>query len=298
MKVRGGSQQQDGVYRMVEQRQNSLRRRWSEDALERTLHAQVAREIGLRILEGDLAAGTVLPNEVTLGLEFGVSRTVLREAIKVLSAKRLVEVRRKTGTRIRPRQDWNALDPDILKWLFSGAGFEHGIADLLELRLIVEPAGARLAALRRTPEDLAEIGEALQGMETAVEDAESSVECDLRFHMAVLDATHNAFMRPFGALIQEALRASFKLTNRDRPAYERSLKRHRDVFESIAAQDAGRAEAAMQTVLNRTSEDIERSIADRSASTELELKASSKRPKNIARPKKRATIRKTRAASK
>ncbi len=248
--------------------------------LERTLHAQVAREIGLRILEGDLPVGAVLPNEVVLGQEFGVSRTVLREAIKVLAAKRLVEVRRKTGTRIRPKQDWNALDPDILNWLFSGPGYQAGLAALLELRLIVEPAGARLAALRGTDENLREIEEALQGMETAIEDSASSVESDLKFHMAVLDATHNPFMRPFGALIQQALRASFRLTNKDRPAFERSLRRHRDVFEAIRAKDPEAAQTAMQIVLNRTSDDIERAIAEK---TVEETQKPVKKPRKSAR---------------
>ncbi len=237
-----------------------VRERWSGKTIERTLHAQVAREIGLRVLEGEIPAGTVLPNEAVLGGEFGVSRTALREAIKVLESKGLVEVRRKTGTRIRPRRDWNALDPEILSWLFSGPGFAAGLPDLLELRLIVEPAAARLAASRVNAVNLKEIEDALNDMDVAPEDAESSIEPDLRFHMAILEATHNAFMRPFGALIQEGLRASFRLTNVDRAAYERSLKRHRDVFEAIRSRDADAAEAAMRVVLNRTSEDIERSL--------------------------------------
>jgi len=264
--------------------QISMRERWPGKTIERTLHAQVAREIGLRVLEGELPAGTVLPNEAVLGGEFGVSRTALREAIKVLESKGLVEVRRKTGTRIRPRRDWNALDPEILSWLFSGPGFAAGLPDLLELRLIVEPAGARLAASRANTANLKEIEDALHGMDLALEDAESSIEFDLRFHMAILEATHNAFMRPFGALIQEALRASFRLTNVDRTAYERSLGRHRDVFEAIKSKDADAAEAAMRMVLNRTSEDIERSLpkpapkglAKKSNQTDRKKKANSK----------------------
>lgn len=234
-------------------------------AFERTLHTQVAREIGLQILKGKLKPGVVLPNEADFGMQLGVSRTALREAVKVLAAKGLVEVRRKTGTRVRPQHDWNALDPDVLNWLFSGKGFAVGIPDLLELRLIIEPAAARLAAERATAENLVEIELALQGMEEAVEDSASSVESDLKFHLAILEATHNTFMRPFGALIQEALRASFKLTNRDRMAFEKSLRRHRDVFEAIRDRNPNAAEAAMQIVLNRTSEDIERSLPKNTA---------------------------------
>ncbi len=234
-------------------------------AFERTLHTQVAREIGLQILKGKLKPGAVLPNEADFGMQLGVSRTALREAVKVLAAKGLVEVRRKTGTRVRPQHDWNALDPDVLKWLFSGKGFAVGIPDLLELRLIIEPAGARLAAERATAENLQEIDLALQAMEASVEDSASSVEADLNFHLAILEATHNTFMRPFGALIQEALRASFKLTNRDRAAFEKSLRRHRDVFDAIRDRNPNAAEVAMQTMLNFTSEDIERSLPKKPA---------------------------------
>jgi DNA-binding FadR family transcriptional regulator len=250
---------------MTQHKLAAARKRLPVPAFERTLHAQVAREIGLRILEGKLAPGAVLPNEADFGMQLGVSRTALREAVKVLAAKGLVEVRRKTGTRVRPQHDWNALDPDVLNWLFSGKGFAVGIPDFLELRLIVEPAGAKLAAERATPENLAEIESALQGMETAAEDSASSVESDLKFHLAILEATHNTFMRPFGALIQEALRASFRVTNRDRMAFERSLRRHRGVFEAIRDRDPKAAEAAMQIVLNGTSDDIERSLAKKTA---------------------------------
>jgi DNA-binding FadR family transcriptional regulator len=131
--------------------------------------------------------------------------------------------------------------------------------------MIIEPAGARLAAERATAENLAEIEAALKGMETAVEDSASSVESDLQFHLAILEATHNKFMRPFGALIQEALRASFKLTNRDGLAFEKSLRRHRNVFEAIRERNPQAAEAAMRIVLNYTSEDIERSMSKKAA---------------------------------
>jgi len=250
---------------LTQQKLMTARKRLQAPAFERTLHAQVAREIGLQILEGKLMPGAVLPNEADFGMQLGVSRTALREAVKVLAAKGLVEVRRKTGTRVRPQHDWNALDPDVLNWLFSSKGFAVGIPDLLELRLIIEPAGARLAAERATAENLAEIESALQGMETAIEDSASSVESDLKFHLAILEATHNTFMRPFGALIQEALRASFKLTNRDRAAFEKSLCRHRNVFEAIRERNPEAAEVAMQIVLNRTSEDIERSLPQKTA---------------------------------
>jgi DNA-binding FadR family transcriptional regulator len=221
-----------------------------------SLHREVAGRIGSLIAQGRIRPGSVLPNEPSLGTEFGVSRTALREAIKVLASKGLVEVRRKTGTRVRPQVNWNMLDPEVLTWLFSGAGIPAGLTDLLEVRKIVEPAAARMAALRATPEDLLEIREAYLGMVNAVGDLPSSVESDLRFHLAVLEATHNAFMRPFGALIQAALRASFRLTSSNRRLYRNTLTLHRAVVDAIEAGKSDASEAAMLAVLAQTSRDI------------------------------------------
>jgi DNA-binding FadR family transcriptional regulator len=148
------------------------------------------------------------------------------------------------------------LDPEVLAWLSSGTGIPAGLTDLLEVRKVVEPAAARMAALRATPEDLLEIREACTGMETAVGDLPSSIESDLRFHMAVLEATHNAFMRPFGALIQAALRASFRLTSSDHTSYSKTLTLHHAVLDAIEAGNGDRAEATMLAVLAQTSRDI------------------------------------------
>jgi DNA-binding FadR family transcriptional regulator len=220
-----------------------------------SLHHEVAGRIGSLIAQGRIRPGSVLPNEPSLGTEFGVSRTALREAIKVLASKGLVEVRRKTGTRVRPEAEWNMLDPEVLTWLFSGAGVPAGLTDLLEVRKVVEPAAARMAALRATSEDLLEIRKAFVGMESA-RDLPSSIESDLSFHLAVLEATHNAFMRPFGALIQAALRASFRLTSSNRTLYRKTLTLHRSVVDAIQAGNDDRSEIAMLAVLAQTSQDV------------------------------------------
>lgn len=220
------------------------------------LHHEVAGRIGSLIAQGAILPGAVMPNEGLLGTELGVSRTALREAIKVLASKGLVEVRRKTGTRVRPRAEWNMLDPEVLSWLFSGTGIPPGLTDLLEVRKVVEPAAARMASERATASDLLEIREAYLGMERATDDLASSVESDLRFHLAVLEATHNVFMKPFGALIQAALRASFRLTNSNNSLYRKSLTRHRAVVDAIEARDRDKSEKAMLAVLSQTSRDI------------------------------------------
>jgi DNA-binding FadR family transcriptional regulator len=230
--------------------------RSSSSAPGMNLHLQIARHIGSLIAQGTLKPESVLPTESLLGDQFGVSRTVLREAIKVLASKGLVEVRRKTGTRVRPRTHWNMLDPEILTWSFSGAGMHAGLTDLLEVRKIIEPAAARIAAQRATSENLAEIRSAYLGMAAALEDLPSSIESDVRFHLAVLMATHNAFMRPFGALIETALRASFRLTSSNNKLYRRILPLHRAVADAIEAGDGDAAETAMQAVLAQTSRDV------------------------------------------
>jgi DNA-binding FadR family transcriptional regulator len=220
------------------------------------LHLQVAGRIGSLIAQGKLAPGSVLPNESQLGTKFGVSRTALREAIKVLAAKGLVEVRRKTGTRVRPNSHWNMLDGEVLSWLFSGSDVPADLSDLLEVSRIVEPAGARMAAERATPEDLAKMESAFMAMETAAKDLDSCIEPDLLFHLAVLQGTRNGFMKPFGALIQTALRASFRLTSRNSVAHKRTLTLHRAVLEAIKSRNGEEAEAAMHMVLAQTSRDV------------------------------------------
>jgi DNA-binding FadR family transcriptional regulator len=224
------------------------------------LHGRIAEHLGVSILSGKIRPGEVLPTEAALGLSLNVSRTAIREAVKVLTSKGLVEVRRKTGTRIRPKKEWNALDPDVLAWQFSGGNLPAAIMDLLELREIIEPASARMAAERATPEDMVEIHNAFSEMETSVGKTAASVEADLHFHLAILESTHNSFMRPFGALIQAALRASFRLTNKDAAAYQQSLFKHRAVLNAIKAQRESSAENSMRAVLDGTRHDIRQAM--------------------------------------
>lgn len=245
-----------------------------------SLHSAVASQLGHLIAQGRLEPGSILPNEAALGKDFGVSRTALREAIKVLASKGLVEVRRKTGTRINAHAQWNMLDPEVLGWMFSGYGAPAGLPDLMEVRMLVEPAAARMAAMRADAGDLKQIQDALVQMEAATGDLRYSVDADLRFHMAVLQAAHNMFMRPFGALIQAALRASFRLTSSNTDLYRRTLPLHRKVLHAIEAKNAAKAQAAMEAVLAQTLRDI-------NAQAQI-VRARHKRTTDISRPPKRS----------
>lgn len=228
------------------------------------LHNQVAKDLGLKILREELPPGTVLPNEAILSAQFGVSRTVLREAVKVLASKGLMEVRRKTGTRVRSQKHWHSLDPEVLAWQFSIPQTSAALDDLLELRRLIEPAAARLASRRATAAELTAIKRALGAMEETHNDSEEATEVDLLFHLAVLEASHNQYLRSLGAIVKAALRASFQLTNADAAAYERSLQRHRAVVVAIEKKDPASAEKAMYHVLDQTETDIRASLSKKS----------------------------------
>ena len=235
------------------------------------LHHLVAARLGTKIANGELQSGLVLPNENVLCEELGVSRTVLREAVKVLASKGLVEVRRKTGTRVRPTADWSMLDAEVLAWLFAGPVVPSTLAHLLDFRKMIEPAAARMATESATPQELLKIDLAYRKMEEVADEVAPSVEADLSFHLAILEATHNPFLHSFGSLIRSALRASFRYTSSNHALYLQSLKLHGAVIEAMKAREGALAERAMSAMLTQTSSDI----AEQSA-----WKAKSKAKKN------------------
>ncbi|MGO1120589.1 FadR/GntR family transcriptional regulator [Rhodovibrionaceae bacterium A322] len=230
----------------------------------RSLHGQVAHEIGLRIVSGVYAPGAVLPNEIQFSAELDVSRTAYREALKVLASKGLIESRPKIGTTVRPRTCWNTLDPDILAWIFaSGPDPRYGAA-LFELRRILEPAAAGLAALRHTPETLAPIQQAFEEMEAAGEDLEQGLEPDLRFHRAIFEATDNALLAPMVFLIESALSETIKLSSSTPGARLASIPLHRDLLDAITRRDQPAAQQATLVLLGEAEQDMTRVLENQS----------------------------------
>jgi len=220
----------------------------------RNLHGRIAHELGARIVDQTYRPGDVLPNEAELGRRMQASRTVVREAIKVLAGKGLLETRTRVGSRVLPRSHWNTLDPDILSWGGGGGPTSEFIRDLFEFRRIIEPAAAALAAERGTPERVAVITAAFGEMEAAGEDVEAGVEPDLRFHLAVIAASDNTLMNPLAGMIRSALSFSFRLATR--PGKLASLPMHGDILEAIQEGDPGRARAAMERLLSAAHEDV------------------------------------------
>jgi DNA-binding FadR family transcriptional regulator len=224
--------------------------------LRRSVHGQVAQVIGQRIIAGEYAPGSILPTESVFSTSFAVSRTSLREAIKGLAAKGLVESRPRIGTRVRPRAQWNMLDPDVSDWTFnSPLSRAHGRA-LFELRQIIEPAGAALSAERRDDIDLARMREGLAGMAAATS-RDEWIGPDLQFHQAILASTRNELLMSLGHLLGPALTHAFSIVTVDARRRRTSVPRHRDILLAIERRDPAAARAAMTLLLEEALVDLE-----------------------------------------
>jgi len=210
------------------------------------------REIGLAIVAGRYPQGFILPGDAELLAQFGVSRTVLREAVKLLAGKGLLQSTARIGTRVRDRRDWNLFDADVLIW-HAEAGFDGAfITHVGEMRLAMEPEAAALAAQRRTTRQVEEIFEWLSAMgEPGIAQGEF-VRADLNFHLAVAEAAANPFMRSIGTLIEVALVAALSRSSPldDPRSLAHSIAAHRAIAEAILRHDADGAWAAMRVVID------------------------------------------------
>ena len=178
-----------------------------------SVHSSVAEAIGKRIVRGEFPPGSILPNEAQWALDFKVSRSAVREAIKILMAKNLLVSRPKVGSRVEPKERWSLLDHDILTWYASSPGREKFLLSLQEFRYIVEPEAAALAAVNHSDLQMKEISEACRDMARAPSLSERT-EADMRFHVAILRATNNELLFPLGVIIDQALNNLFNFITR------------------------------------------------------------------------------------
>jgi GntR family galactonate operon transcriptional repressor len=216
------------------------------------IHA-VLTTLGREIAQDIIPAGAVLPPENNLEARFGVGRGVVREAIKTLSGKGLISVQPRHGTRVLPRRDWSLLDRDVLSWLI---GDEKPDLELLlavqEVRSIIEPAAAALAATRATKSDLEHINAALRAMENS-DDQASATAADKSFHLAILDATHNPVLQGFRGAIDTILSAVFVVAvDRIDGWFVGNIPNHAAAARAIEEGNAKKARAAMERVLGYT----------------------------------------------
>jgi DNA-binding FadR family transcriptional regulator len=214
-------------------------------------HAEVARSIGVDIIAGRYAEGTRLPGDAELIAMFGVSRPVLRESVKTLVAKGLLSTKARVGTVVRERGAWNMFDADVLAWHLDAGIDKRFLGDLAEIRLVVEPRAAALAAVRRSEADIAELRQSMDRMRREASDSVGFADADLALHIAVANASGNPFMRSIGNVIEAALRASFLLSAPVEPEdRETVLRWHQRIVDAIVDGDAEAAAAAIVEVIH------------------------------------------------
>jgi DNA-binding FadR family transcriptional regulator len=213
--------------------------------------AHVVRTIGLGIVAGTYAQNSILPGDAELMEQFGVSRTVLREAMRTLGGKGLIQAKARIGTRVRDKAGWNLFDPDVLIW-HAQAGFDSQFLDYLsEMRLALEPEAAALAAKRRTPLQLQHLYGWVEKMGADGISPSDFADADLNFHLTVAAAAANPFLRSISTLIEVALVALLTISSpvEDESRHERSVSDHRQIADAIARRDGAAARAAMIVVI-------------------------------------------------
>ncbi|AFT87048.1 FadR/GntR family transcriptional regulator [Paraburkholderia phenoliruptrix] len=227
-----------------------------ENAIQHDLHGRVAHLLATAILRGDYAPESILPREAELMDTFGVSRTVLREALRTLTSKGLIESRPRVGTRVRPRHAWNLLDADVLDWYSRVAAPMQFALKLQEMREMIEPYAAGLAAASHSDETFGALSAAHAAM-AAARNVDEWVRADLQFHLSVLIACSNELLIPLGTLIERTLEAQLRLNAKRADVFNASLAEHTAVFEAIRARDAAAARDAMARLLGVTRGRIE-----------------------------------------
>jgi DNA-binding FadR family transcriptional regulator len=214
--------------------------------------------LGEAIVSGRYPVGESLPAEPLLCEELGVSRSVLREAVKSLVAKGLLATGPKVGTRVLSEDQWNWFDPDVIAWLVKKGLPTEFVRDLQDLRRVVEPAAVRLAAERADAQDLAAIESAFAGMKRAVEEGgDDYITHDLRFHQSLLRASGNRMLAQMSEVLSALLQTSFEISTRKDNGPASSLSMHRDVLDAVSARQPERAEQVILRLIDSARQDID-----------------------------------------
>jgi DNA-binding FadR family transcriptional regulator len=229
----------------------------------KNVHGHTLDHLGEAIVGGHYPPGTSIPPEPTLGEELGVSRTVVREAVKSLVAKGMLVTGPKVGTRVLPSEQWNWFDPDVVAWQSRIGLTRDFLRDLQELRRVVEPAGVKLAAERATPQDIADLEAAYAGMKDAIDNGGDYVMHDLRFHQGLLRACHNRMVVQMSKALGALLRTSFEISTSRPDGPAQSLPLHRAVLDAVIARHPAKAEKAALALIDGAREDIEAVLASR-----------------------------------
>jgi DNA-binding FadR family transcriptional regulator len=229
----------------------------------KNFHGNTVDHLGEAIVAGRYGVGATIPPELVLCKELGVSRTVVREAVKSLIAKGLITTGPKVGARVLPEDHWNWFDLDVINWQAKAGLTAEFLRELQDLRRVVEPASMRLAAEHATAEDIANIELAYAGMKRAVEEGGDYVTHDLRFHQGLLRASRNRMLVQMSEALSALLRTSFEISTRRTDSSKNSLPLHREVLDAVIAHDPLRAEKAIEKLIDGAHNDIEEVLASR-----------------------------------
>jgi DNA-binding FadR family transcriptional regulator len=219
------------------------------------IHQAIARTLGTAILSGQFQPGDSFEGEIEQSLALGVSRTPYREAIRILVAKGLLESRPRAGTHVTPRSRWNLLDPDVLAWTFSSEPDENFVRGLFELRGIIEPAAAALAAQRRTTQQVEAMRQSLAAMQLHGLSTEEGRAADQQFHRSVLEATHNEALASLASSVGAAVNWTTRHKQRNQVLPRDPLPEHLAVFAAIENSDQEQARRAMGDLLRLAFDD-------------------------------------------
>jgi DNA-binding FadR family transcriptional regulator len=205
----------------------------------------IVQDLGVAVVSGKYSKRNPFPVEADLCRQYGASRSVLREAVKMLTAKGLLRARPRQGTWVQPEENWNLLDPDVLRWLLERKPWMDLLVEFTQVRLAIEPAAAALASEVAGPAEKAAIQQALDRMVAAERGDDDPLESDIAFHVAVLEASGNKFFVQLRELIRTALRFSIRISNRRKGVRLASVADHKKIADAILA---GKGQAAANSM--------------------------------------------------
>jgi DNA-binding FadR family transcriptional regulator len=232
--------------------------------LGRNLTYGMLEKVGRAIVTGEYDTHT-FPTEAQLAQRHGVSRSVTREAVKMLTAKGLLTARPRIGTVVQPTPAWNLFDPDVLRWLLERKFSLDLLRQFNQLRIAIEPEAAALAAQFAKEADLNSINAGLERMQAAEQGSDDTLDADIAFHVAILRATKNPFYAQFRETVATALRTSIRFTNRIRGRHA-SLPDHAAVRDAIVARDPAAARIAMTRLIGDVLDVVDQYQANQPAS--------------------------------
>lgn len=225
------------------------------------LHEHVLAKIGPALVSGAIAEGTVMRID-EIAHEYGVSRTVTRDVVKVLETLQLVSTRRRVGVTVRPRGEWNVFDPRVIRWRLAGSDRARQLRSLSELRHSIEPVAAELAASHATPEQCGRLTEAVIGMSVTGKqgDLAAFLEHDRAFHRTLLEASGNDMFAALASVVGEVLAGRTRhhlMPGHPNPA---ATRLHADVAEAVASGDTVGAARSMQAIVDESVRGMEAAL--------------------------------------